>query len=281
MLRDISNDVAVSRSLNNKRTQQGKGFTKNVRYGNVQRHQDENGVNMRLKTSQQKEDVSSCPKTIQPRPIYSFPELFRNVTEKMFPFIERLHRHGFSRETSKDQTINLMAEVAFQKNPIRKYCKVLNESYGNKELQSVIKDPCEGIFQEMKNHDKTLKCYQSKLRVEGSGYLQVMKQPVYDITIGSKRSLDDISLKSNFKTPIKKNHIHRIHGHLSERLDNSMTISAKAILKMVDDSLVSSDTSLYSQSLVSIGQMRGKEDVNINEDDLKNVLDDERVNQNM
>lgn len=62
-----------------------------------------------------------------------------------------------------------------------------------------------------------------------------------------------------------------------------MTISAKAIMKMVDDSLVSSDTELYNHScsfmtVKSFGkcnQTGAKGDININAADLMGALSGE------
>lgn len=66
------------------------------------------------------------------------------------------------------------------------------------------------------------------------------------------------------------------------KLDNSMTISAKAIMKMVDDSLVSSDTEIYnhSHSLLTMKNKLNcsiKDDVNIsvNAADLMDALKDD------
>ncbi|OWB62488.1 hypothetical protein B5S31_g3443 [[Candida] boidinii] len=64
-----------------------------------------------------------------------------------------------------------------------------------------------------------------------------------------------------------------------DRIDNSMTVSAKAIMKMVDDSLVSSDTDTYTQSftnsirdlnceLYQTGTGVVREPISINADDL-------------
>ncbi|GMF51150.1 unnamed protein product [[Candida] boidinii] len=73
-----------------------------------------------------------------------------------------------------------------------------------------------------------------------------------------------------------------------DRIDNSMTVSAKAIMKMVDDSLVSSDTDTYTQSfsnsirdlnceLHQTGASVVREPISISADDLflaKNFEDD-------
>jgi hypothetical protein len=71
------------------------------------------------------------------------------------------------------------------------------------------------------------------------------------------------------------------------KFDNSMTISAKAIMRMVDDSLVSSDTELYNNSL-SFLKTSGKvnsnnykntfSNFNINATDLISALNDEAPN---
>lgn len=61
------------------------------------------------------------------------------------------------------------------------------------------------------------------------------------------------------------------------KFDNSMTVSAKAIMKMVDDSLVSSDTELYNNSLSFMKNTHttGSKNIfnlNINEDDLMSAM---------
>lgn len=63
------------------------------------------------------------------------------------------------------------------------------------------------------------------------------------------------------------------------KFDNSMTISAKAIMKMVDDSLVSSDTEVYNNSLsfmknttTTINTSKNIFNLNINEDDLMSAM---------
>ncbi|GMG39759.1 unnamed protein product [Ambrosiozyma monospora] len=64
--------------------------------------------------------------------------------------------------------------------------------------------------------------------------------------------------------------------HKNEKLDNSMTISAKAIMKMVDDSLVSSDTEFYTQTMTQIHAKASisnlNERVSINASDLESAL---------
>ncbi|GME70437.1 unnamed protein product [Ambrosiozyma monospora] len=64
--------------------------------------------------------------------------------------------------------------------------------------------------------------------------------------------------------------------HRNEKLDNSMTISAKAIMKMVDDSLVSSDTEFYTQTMTQIHAKASisnlNEKVSINASDLESAL---------
>lgn len=74
------------------------------------------------------------------------------------------------------------------------------------------------------------------------------------------------------------------HKHTNyAKWDNSMTISAKAIMKMVDDSLVSSDTELYNhscsfmtvKSFSKCNQTGAKGDININAADLMGALSGE------
>ena len=83
----------------------------------------------------------------------------------------------------------------------------------------------------------------------------------------------------SFKAPKKGLSASQNYLYNHERIDNSMTISAKAILKMVDDSLVSSDNSINSQSFANIStaqtpstKSRKRQPVSINEADLQNVL---------
>lgn len=77
------------------------------------------------------------------------------------------------------------------------------------------------------------------------------------------------SLQNNFKT--------NTLGSIYARYDNSMTISAKGIMKMVDESLVSSDTELYNQSFSFLKKERSCFNTIpvINADDLINALDGE------
>lgn len=100
---------------------------------------------------------------------------------------------------------------------------------------------------------------------------------------------------SQINKPIKKNIKHTNYS----KWDNSMTISAKAIMKMVDDSLVSSDTEIYNHSFSFMKNFSNnnnnnnnynnngsifnnkftnqgilKDDFSINENDLMNALND-------
>ncbi|KAG0690270.1 blue light receptor [Pichia californica] len=86
-------------------------------------------------------------------------------------------------------------------------------------------------------------------------------------------------------TPISKS-IKKIKHTNYSKWDNSMTISAKAIMKMVDDSLVSSDTEVFNHSLsfmksfnkcnnINSSINNSKEDFNINANDLMDALNDE------
>ncbi|VEU20068.1 DEKNAAC100112 [Brettanomyces naardenensis] len=346
MLRDISNSLDIQRRDSNEEIK-SKGFKK---YQNQSRpkdhhqgHQDHekkdtSGSNCEGYRGPRKRD---SPEVIRPKPSYRFPEFFRKAYEKMFPFVEKLHREG----SMKERTMNLTSDVTFSRNSIKKFSQPFIPEYNSKipQGQSLAghSDPAEAIFERVKNSNKGLECNGSRLNVLTNGSTELIENShqEYNISIGSKRSLEEEEetnsngnsllstsnrstslpsmdtsspsikrLKSTYRTPIKKT-APRINitpasvmGHYNahnclppylnqsyERLDNSMTISAKAILKMVDDSLVSSDTSLYSQSLASISQIntsRGlrtgkKETININADDLQNVLigdDDEDMN---
>lgn len=66
-------------------------------------------------------------------------------------------------------------------------------------------------------------------------------------------------------------------GSVYATYDNSMTISAKGIMKMVDESLVSSDTEIYNQSMSFMKKERTtfSSKLVINADDLISALDDE------
>jgi hypothetical protein len=88
-------------------------------------------------------------------------------------------------------------------------------------------------------------------------------------------------------------HINKSNGNESSKpikfnyakWDNSMTISAKAIMKMVDDSLVSSDTEMYNQTCSFLAMKAGKsgavsglgKEVQIDAADLMDALNDEET----
>lgn len=88
--------------------------------------------------------------------------------------------------------------------------------------------------------------------------------------------------------PIRKTK-HNHHGNNNySKFDNSMTISAKAIMKMVDDSLVSSDTEIFNNSYSYIAMksfnrgnnqsqvhsQHNNDDISINAADLMSALND-------
>lgn len=309
MLQDISNRLNVRRQTDNMSKRS------NLKPGHIQKF-GQYGIKENRYGTWKKQ-------VMQDRPNYTFPVFFHNAYEKMLPFLEGLPRQLYEPKENTFKAVSLLSEVNFKRNSVRKYTKPYASGYRYKIMatKEVKMDPSEIIFSKHRSNDCSLEYGNWKLTIDKKGSVekQQRQDDNYDNTVDSKRSFLEmdtenedttiselsgvnLSLDSNSSVLIKRRrtahkiprknitpmllHVHQPRHYLNnhERLDNSRTISAKAILKMVDDTLVSSDTSLYSQSFTntSLGLTGkdvkySKECVSINADDLKRVLVDEET----
>lgn len=92
----------------------------------------------------------------------------------------------------------------------------------------------------------------------------------------SSSPVKDTSFKPKIK--VKTNSPKKSKNNYYSKWDKSMTISAKAIMKMVDDSLVSSDTEMYNLSQSFIARQDLDCNVSINANDLNDALMEEMDN---
>lgn len=360
MLKDISNNLSL-RSNHRKNLTVKKSFS----IPNVNGHtllkeslHEERRTTWKENMGQSSEtDLEPKTSILKEKPSYRFPKMFKNIDDKLFPFIALLHRQALPPSMTKERAVNLISEVRFARNPIRKYKQPLKENYHYAEINTQesssdgkhknnrtdltknewksphkkLVDPTDRIFASTKNSNCILGFGKHLIEITALGsYEHKVEDSSFqedqESTLGSKRSFSvmesssmnisntmsnlnfnknmasfstsNISISSNLesesplatkrlkavdiKAPRKGLSIsHSKHNYLynHERIDNSMTISAKAILKMVDDSLVSSDNSLGSQSYANISctqtpttKSRRKQPVSINEADLQKVL---------
>lgn len=215
-------------------------------------------------------------------------QLFTDKTNMIFPFVENLHRAD-----RREKASSLLNDVHFAKNNPRKQ-PLLGQAMDQLVVRKHRTDPTAELFKE---NDSTLPFGDHLLTVLPNGTCSLSKSEKtveFDsVSSISKRSYDESDLADESSTSrlsaisissegsscsVKRRAPAFKKTLLCDRIDNSMTISAKAILRMVDDSLVSSDTSLYSQSLMSISQLNSNvrsRPISIDANDLKKVLTDE------
>ncbi|KAH3664225.1 hypothetical protein OGAPHI_004576 [Ogataea philodendri] len=223
--------------------------------------------------------------TLTDSPSYVFSQMYGSPFDTMFPVVvsqKELH--------SKDG-IDFTSSHRFEANHIQKYRKPLDTKY-NTQLAGVKKtgyDPVKRVFAHYEE-DKVrgLRFGVSTIRFGNDGKYQLERVDSMfpDTPMGSKRSIDSLepSFDSTSPSPIVIHRLGSLKKRRHDRLDNSMTISQRGILRMVDDSLVSSDTEFYTSILQEVRPQTSnirsirkdkdtdKENVMISAEDLKMAL---------
>ncbi|ODV87945.1 hypothetical protein CANARDRAFT_26122 [[Candida] arabinofermentans NRRL YB-2248] len=274
MFNDISNKV------DNMPTNRKKGMKFHANQKTFGKQKPSNGQGRTNNNSGSKQNHQ-----IQAAPNYKFNKLFTRSDQSMFPFLTLLNR-----PTESLDGIDYIPSGTYHRSNILKFSKPLSNNYTSEPQFAVPMQKTNGKVSPIDPIGKILnkKDVDSELRYDGKtiqvgadGTTEVttisrpIKVDILETPSGSKRTIDHLestpyqlpnshpnasilsssSSTSNFSTPSPKNIMNRltsIKKRKYDRLDNSMTISAKGILRMVDDSLVSSDTELYSHSLISV-----------------------------
>ncbi|KAG7885475.1 hypothetical protein KL936_005281 [Ogataea polymorpha] len=224
------------------------------------------------------------PRVLTREPAYKFATLYAAPYECMFPVVAtkpELH--------SKDG-IDFTTSVRFEPNNVQKYSQPINIKYTVfSSTQQAQCDPLKRVFAHYEEDRVSgLTFGVSTITCGPDGKVSVERSAaVFPYTpTGSKRSLDrlDESFDSTAPSPVVLQRLGSLKKRRNDRLDNSMTISQRAILRMVDDSLVSSDTELYTSILQEVRPQTSnvrasrmekesaKETVSIDAEDLKLAL---------
>ncbi|KAG7713428.1 hypothetical protein KL949_005087 [Ogataea haglerorum] len=224
------------------------------------------------------------PREITSQPAYKFPTLYAAPYECMFPVVatkpELLSKDG----------IDFTASVRFEPNNVQKYSQPINIKYTvSSSAQKASRDPLKRVFAHYEEDRVSgLAFGVSTITCGPDGRVSVERSAAIfpDTPVGSKRSLDslDVSFGTTTPSPVVVQRLGSLKKRRHDRLDNSMTISQRAILRMVDDSLVSSDTELYTSILQEVRPQTSnvrasrteneaaKETVSIDAEDLKLAL---------
>ncbi|KAG7817962.1 hypothetical protein KL909_005145 [Ogataea angusta] len=224
------------------------------------------------------------PRVITSQPAYKFATLYAAPYECMFPVV------ATKPELQSKDGIDFTTSVRFEPNNVQKYSQPINVKYTVSSSAPKAKcDPLKRVFAHYEEDRLSgLTFGISTITCGPDGTFSVGRSAAIfpDTSIGSKRSLDrlDVSFDSTTPSPVVVQRLGSLKKRRHDRLDNSMTISQRAILRMVDDSLVSSDTELYTSILQEVRPQTSnvrasrkekeaaKETVSIDAEDLKLAL---------
>lgn len=259
-----------------------------------------NGGNRRK--SEPREELSESPNYVH-TPIY------RNAWSVQFPFYEPLEMTRRSPDN-----IDFTSCIQFARNPIKKYKKPVGTVHTTASTATSLKtsmfgplgkngeiDPVNALFLHLPTEnrlklghlqldfDEHGKCTLKQLPVTTD--MAILEAEIEDLAIGNAPAALDTPkkrrhpftlfsgspLKDTTFKPKKLRAKHSPHKPKTNyaKWDKSMTISAKAIMKMVDDSLVSSDTEMYNLSQSFLARTHAAPasgTVSINADDLNDAL---------
>ena len=132
MLKDISNSLSI-RPNNTNSLEVKRGFaTSNVKRHSVSKERSKNRKRIsdnenRGQSSQTEESPASFQ--LKEKPSYRFPQLFKTINDKLFPFIGHLHRKLLPASATKERVVNLIPEVHFSRNATRKYKCAFKDDY--------------------------------------------------------------------------------------------------------------------------------------------------------
>lgn len=240
------------------------------------------------------------------KPNYSHTPIYSKVSQSQFPFYQPMEYQRRSNDN-----IDFTSCIQFPRNPIKKYSNpilLLNKTPSTaKSLKTSLFgplgkngeiDPVNSLFVHLPTESR-LKFGYLQIDIDGFGKsvlrdlpsggsaagIEELEKVIEDLNINDKplspmkkkrvtglTSLSSSPIKDTSFKPMKKTKVNSKTNY--SKWDKSMTISAKAIMKMVDDSLVSSDTEMYnlSQSFMARMDQESSAGISINADDLHDAL---------